>query len=159
MLCRDGDPRDRQWGTVLLQEYIPNASEWRMIRIGDSYFGYEKLKRGHFHSGSHLWHYERPSDRILNFLKEVTDKGNFTSMNVDVLVSPDGRFYVSELQTLFGMGHPYEMCVVDGKPGRMVQDKQTGQWYFEAGIFCQNYMDNLRVAVLLDLLRSRGMSL
>jgi hypothetical protein len=54
------DPRDRQWGSVLFQQYIPDAREWRMIRIGDSFFGYEKIKVGEFHSGSHKWSYSRP---------------------------------------------------------------------------------------------------
>src|SRR5262249_33461193 len=37
ILRRGADRRDREWGTVLLQQYIPHAAEWRIIRIGQSY--------------------------------------------------------------------------------------------------------------------------
>ena len=50
---RGHNPMDRQWGYVYLQEYLKDAEEWRMIRIGESYFGYRKEKVGDFHSGSH----------------------------------------------------------------------------------------------------------
>lgn len=73
-------------------------------------------------------------------------------MNLDIFVTKDGRCLVSELQTLFGMGYPYEMCVVNGQPGRMVYEAESGDWRFEAGSFCQNYMCNLRVESLLEML-------
>ena len=149
---RNGDPRDRQWGTVLLQEYIADAREWRLIRIGDSYFGYEKLRVGDFHSGSHAWRYERPSDALLDLLKKICDCGHFTSMDLDILVAPDGHMFVTEMQSVFGMGHPYEMCVVDDKPGRMVYEADTHTWRFEAGSFCQNYLCDRRVEVVLKQL-------
>lgn len=51
---------DRQYGFVMFQEKIQNIKcEWRMIKIGDSYFGHQKLeaKNGKY-SGSNLvgWH-------------------------------------------------------------------------------------------------------
>jgi len=147
-----GDRRDRQWGVVLLQEYLPDAREWRMMRMGNSYFGYEKIKVGDFHSGSHVWRYDRPSDELLNLLKDLTDRGGFTSMDADIFITRDGRLLVNELQTVFGMGHPYEMCVVDGKPGRMLHDGRTGAWRFEAGSFCDNRFCNQRVATLVEQL-------
>ena len=127
-----------------------------MIRIGDSYFGYEKIRKGDFHSGSHLWNYDRPPSDLLDLLHDLTEKGGFTSMDVDVLVGGDGRLYVTELQSVFGMGHPYEMCVVDGEPGRMLRDPTTAEWRFEAGSFCQNDLWNLRVAYLVDQLCSQS---
>ena len=143
------DPRERQWGTVFLQAYVDAPGEWRMIRVGDSYFGYEKRKQGEFHSGSHLWNYGRPPDRLLDLLKHVTDRGRFSSLNMDVFVTADGEMLVNELQTVFGMGGPYEMCVVDDVPGRMVHDGTPEGWRFQQGRFCHNYLCNLRVEALL----------
>lgn len=147
---RGNDPRDTEWGGLLLQEYIPDAREWRMIRIGDSFFGYEKIKVGDFHSGSHCWSYGRPSDDLLNLLKHITDKGNFKSMDLDIFQTADGRLLVNELQAVFGMGNPYEMCVIDNQPGRMLWDDTKKTWSFEPGAFCQNYMWNLRLQYLLQ---------
>jgi len=145
-------PSDRQWGNVLLQEYIPEAKEWRMVRIGDSYFGYEKLRLGEFHSGSGDFRHARPSSDLLYFVKYVCEKSNFTSMNVDVFVTEDGRLLVSELQTLFGMSHPIEQCIVNGTSGRMVYRREAGNWVFEKGSFCDNALCNLRVQYILDML-------
>lgn len=146
------DRRDRQWGSVLFQEFLQDATEWRMIRIGDSFFGYEKLRRGAFHSGSHRWRYGRPSSELLDFVKEITDRYCFRSMDIDVLVTPPQRYLVNELQTVFGMGNPYEMCVVNGRPGRMVHDGEANDWRFEEGLFCQNKLCTLRVQTLVHQL-------
>lgn len=148
-------PKDREWGFVLLQEYLPDAKEWRMIRVGDSYFGYEKVRVGDFHSGSHAWNYAEPPSDLLDTVKTITDTGGFLSMDLDIFVTPDRRYLVNEMQTVFGMGNPYEMCVVGNRPGRMVLDPETGSWRFEAGSFCQNHMCNLRVETLLALLEKK----
>jgi hypothetical protein len=153
VVVRSGDPRDRQWGSILLQEYIPDAREWRMMRIGDSYFGYEKIKKGEYHSGSHAWSYSLPPSELLDFVRDLTEKANFTSMDLDILISKDGKYHVSELQSVFGMGHPYEMCVVDDKPGRMLYDPDSRSWRFEAGNFCQNYLWNQRVEDIVKQLQ------
>lgn len=146
------DLRDRQWGSVLFQEYLKDAAEWRMIRIGDSFFGYEKLRKGSFHSGSHCWRYARPSSDLLDFVKEMTDQHHFRSMDIDVLVTSPHRYFVNELQAVFGMGNPYEMCVVNGRPGRMVYNDAGNDWRFEEGLFCQNKLCNLRVETLVEAL-------
>ncbi|MBN1123652.1 MAG: hypothetical protein JXA82_01495 [Sedimentisphaerales bacterium] len=148
---QNGDSRDRQWGSVLLQEYLPDIREWRMIRVGDSYFGYEKLKRGDFHSGSHAWRHGRPPELLLNITKEVTEKGQFRTMDLDIFLTGDQTFYINELQAVFGMGNPYEMCIVDEKPGRMIINERN-QWVFEEGSFCDNYLCNLRVEDVLNIL-------
>jgi len=148
-------PKDREWGFIIFQQYIENAREWRMIRIGDSFFGYEKLKVGDFHSGSHKWRYSRPPSYLLDLSKKITDQGGFLSMDLDIFITPDGRCLINELQPLFGMGNPYEMCVVDGSPGRMIFNQKDGTWVFEKGNFCQNNLCNLRVETLLNILDSQ----
>jgi len=158
IIRKDEDPRDRQWDSVLFQEYLPDVAEWRIIRIGESYFGYEKLKRGDFHSGSHLQRYARPSSELLSFVKDVTDKGQFTSMDVDVFVTLNGRYLVNELQTIYGhFGSSEPQCMIDGKEGRMIWDTGSESWQFEEGSFTQNYSCNLRVNTLLRLLQKQGL--
>ena len=147
-------PRDKEWGSILLQEYLPNVKEWRMIKIGNWYFGYEKLKSGDFHSGSHTWSYSMPPSELLFFIKAVTNKNNFLSMDLDVFITSDGRFLVNELQTLFGMNYAREMCVVDNKPGRIFFDLKSNSWQFEQGNFCKNNLCNLRVLTLLEILEA-----
>lgn len=148
-------PQDKEWRYVLLQEYLSEAREWRMLRIGDSFFGYEKVKVGDFASGSHKWRCSRPSDELLGLLKEVTDKANFRSMDLDIFVTPESKYFVSEMQTFFGMSHPDEICVIDGKAGRMSYVPETQGWRFEEGSFGENHLCNLRVQYLLDSLAVR----
>jgi hypothetical protein len=157
ILRRGTDRRDRQWSNVLFQRFIPRASEWRMIRIGESYFGYEKIRVGDFHSGTLQWRYVRPPDRLLNLTRELTDRGGFTSMSVDVLLDEAGNLFVNELQGVFGMLNDYA-CMVDGKIGRMHRDAETGAWQFEEGDFCRNRMCNLRVEVVLQKLGAQHSS-
>jgi len=158
-------PSDRQWGSAILQEYVPNCREVRMVRVGDSYFAYEKLKVADFHSGSGRCTYLEPSSDMLDFIRGLCEKGSFTSMDVDIFITPDKGFLVNELQTVFGAvismirfgdSESAEHCLVNGEPGRMLKDGQTGQWKFEKGIFCQNSLCNLRVKYVLDMLSGRG---
>ena len=153
---RDEDPRDRSWGSVLLQEYLSDAREWRVIRLGDSYLGYEKLKKGDFHSGSHAWRYGRPSGELLEFARSVTDRGPFTSMAVDVFIPAEGRYLVNELQAVFGVFGSEPQCMVDGKAGRMRWDSETSSWQFQEGAFAGNKCHNLRVQTLLQQMNRAG---
>jgi hypothetical protein len=148
------DPRDRQRGFVFLQEYLPNVYEWRMVRIGDSYFGYRKEKGpSGVHSASHLWSWLDPGEKLLDLLKHVTDTGGFTSMNVDVFLTEDGRMRVNECQTTFGCTTPAEQMKINGVEGRYLHE--GGTWRFEPGEFCQNHMCNLRIKHLLSRLDVR----
>ncbi|GAJ23391.1 unnamed protein product, partial [marine sediment metagenome] len=133
----DGDPRDRDQGCVLFQEYLADASEWRIIRLGKSYFGHQKLKKGQFHSGSGKVGWYDPPKKLLNFVYEVTEKGNFTSMDIDIFETRDGRYLVNELQSMFGSYLDYQM-LVDGRPGRYIYKPSTAGWIFEEGIFCRS---------------------
>jgi hypothetical protein len=151
---KNDDPRDRLWGSVLFQEYLPDAREWRMARVGTSYFGYEKLKEGEYHSGSLLRAYSRPRDDLLVFTRRVLDEGGFTSMALDIFETRDGQYLVNELQSIFGMSRP-EMCVVDAAAGRMVLQPDSDSWTFESGDFCRNHLCNLRVQTLLMMLSDR----
>lgn len=143
-------PMDKDWGRIMLQQYLPDVNEWRMIRIADSYFGYRKERVGDFHSGSHAWSWLDPGEKLLNFTREICEKGNFKSMNVDVFLTKNGELYVNELQAVFGATTPAEMLKINGVEGRYLY--KNGDWTFEPGDFSKNQCSNLRVQYLLSLI-------
>lgn len=151
IIKKGGDTRDKQWGSVLFQEYLPDIAEWRILRLGKSYFGHQKLKKGQFHSGSKKAGWYDPPEKLLDFVREVTDKDGFTSMDLDIFETTDGRYLVSELQCVFGTVRPYQM-LVNGKAGRYLYAYDARSWHFEEGIFCQNGCCNLRVEALVEML-------
>ena len=144
------DHRDREWGRLLLQEYLPDVREWRMVRIGDSYFGHPKGRRGDFHSGSGRAEWDIPDKRLLNLLYCTTEAGGFRSMAVDVFETPDRRLLVNEIQTVFGASTSVDQMRVDGQPGRMLRSRDDS-WEFEAGDFARNACANARIEDALAL--------
>ncbi len=152
LIGKRADPQARQWRHILIQEYIPDIREWRMIRIGDSYFGHEKKRAGEFHSGSKLVGWFAPPPQALELLHSVTEKGGFGSMDMDVFETSDGRFLVNELQAVFGSFDSSQMYI-DGAPGRY--RRVDGRFVFEGGRFCWNACCNLRIEDLLGRLDSR----
>lgn len=151
--CRN----DKEWAFIFLQKYLPDAKEWRVIRIEDSYFAFEKLKRGDYHSGSHERRYGLPPVGLLRFAKGVMDRGCFRSMDLDIFETADGRYFVNEMQAFFGMSR-LEMCIVNGVAGRMLYQRGSHAWVFEAGCFCRNHLCNLRVQTLLMILEGNVVS-
>jgi len=138
----------RQKGSLYIQEFLPNTKEWRMVRIGDSYFGHGKDMKGQFHSGSGKANWDIPPKKAFDLLYEVTEKGNFTSMDVDMFEDEKGDFYINELQTVFGNSIAVEQLKKDGVPGRMVRN-DNGEFSFEAGDFCKNHLCDLRLENIL----------
>lgn len=141
----------RQYGSLYIQEYLPNVKEWRMVRIGDSYFGHGKDMAGQFHSGSGKANWDMPPQQALKLLYDVTEKGQFTSMDVDMFEDEQGNLYINELQTVFGNSIAKEQLKVNEVPGRLLRDKH-GKYIFDAGDFCQNHLCNLRLQYVLSLL-------
>lgn len=150
-VCKGADDRDREWGSVLFQEFLPGVAEWRMIRIGESYFGHQKLKEGEFHSGSGKVGWYDPPRALLDFIRELTDNAGYTAINMDIFEMPDGRHIVNEIQSHFA-AYVESQMYVDGKPGRYLHDYSGKKWRFEEGVFCKNSCCNLRVKALLDTL-------
>jgi glutathione synthase/RimK-type ligase-like ATP-grasp enzyme len=151
MVCPGANGLDREWGSVLFQEYLPGIAEWRMIRIGESYFGHQKLRDGEFHSGSGKVGWYDPPRKLLDFVRELTDNAGYTAMNMDIFEAPEGHFVVNEIQSHFAAYIESQMYI-DGRPGRYRYDYAKRKWRFEEGIFCRNGCCNLRVEALLDLL-------
>jgi hypothetical protein len=148
LAARGHDHRERERGTVLLQEYLDVAREWRLVRIGDAYFGHPKGLRGEFHSGSGRVRWDVPETRHLDLLHTITTTGSFRSMDLDVFETRGGHLFVNELQTVFGASTSIDQMRVDGVAGRMVRNQ--GDWIFEPGDFARNACANARILDVLD---------
>jgi glutathione synthase/RimK-type ligase-like ATP-grasp enzyme len=146
-IVSDGtDRRDREWGSILLQEYLPNVCEWRLVRIGDSFLCRLKGRQGDFHSGSGVVGWARPSTELLDFAHRITDRGHFRSMDVDVFETVDGRLLVNELQTVFGSIREANLDRGVENRGRWRIDEASADWVFEpGGDFYRNACANERI--------------
>lgn len=138
---------DKQYNFTIFQENINVKVEWRIIRIGESYFGHQKLAKGKFHSGSGNVGWVRPPEELLDLVKNITDKNGFGSMDIDIFEDVNGNYYINELQTIFG-SYDNSQMYIDGKPGRFLNKK--GNWVFEEGYFNQNGSCNLRVLDFIE---------
>jgi glutathione synthase/RimK-type ligase-like ATP-grasp enzyme len=133
---------------VIFQEYIPHDFEWRVVRIGDSYFGHQKVKLGDKASGSKGIKYVVPSEELLFFVKNLCEKYKFNSMAVD-LFEANNKYLINELQCIFGHVQKF-ICENNGKPGRFRYQKS--KWVFEEGMFNTNLSYDLRLEDALKLL-------
>ncbi len=144
------DFRDRQWGSVLFQEYLPEIQEWRIVRVGESFLCRRKERLGDFHSGSGLVGWARPPRDVLDLARKITDLGGFRSMALDFFETTDGRLLVNELQAVFGGIRESNLERGAEFRGRWIFDQGTKEWNFEAGDFYRNACANLRVLDALD---------
>jgi hypothetical protein len=141
--------QDIQNKLVILQEFIHHEFEWRVVRIGESFFAHKKILHNNKASGSLTKGYENPPMELLEFVKTITDKHKFYSLAVDIFETDKG-YLVNEMQCIFGQSDPYQM-LVDGNPGRYIF--KNNKWLFEAGDFTQNQCYDLRLDhVLRNLL-------
>lgn len=131
---------------VIFQEFVPHTFEWRVVRIGDSFFAHKKLLKGDKTSGSLLKGYENPPLSLLSFVKEITDRFSFYSQAVDIF-EQNGQYLINEMQCIFGQSDPYQM-LVDGEQGRYVFIND--EWVFEKGVFNENESYNLRIEYLIQ---------
>lgn len=145
---------DKQYNFLTIQEKLDVKHEWRIIRLGESYFGHQKLEgKNNMHSGSGNVGWVKPPEQLLNLVKCICDEGNFRSMDVDIFETKDGKYYVNELQTIFGSYDASQMYI-DGKPGRF--KFINNRWEFEEGYFNQNYSCNLRVQDFVKILQKEN---
>lgn len=134
----------------IVQDFLDIKWEWRMIRIGDSYMGHQKLIGNNgFASGSELVGWEEPPLELLNLLKETTDKMKMRCMVLDIFETNNGEFFINEMQSVIGAYLPYQMKVND-KPGRFII--KNNEFIFEEGVFCQNKCWTPRVNDFINLL-------
>ncbi|MEI6821266.1 MAG: hypothetical protein WCL51_04990 [Bacteroidota bacterium] len=132
---------------VIFQQYIPHDFEWRVVRIGDSFFAHKKLIKNQKASGSLLKEYLNPPLDLFNFVKNITDRFNFYSQAIDIFEAENG-YLINEMQCIFGQSDSYQMKV-DGKIGRYIYN--NNKWLFEEGDFNKNESYNLRIKYLIDL--------
>lgn len=139
----------KQIGYLIFQEFIEHGFEWRCVRIGDSFFAHKKLKVGDKASGTLLKGYETPPLEIFDFVKNITDKLNFSALAIDIFEKSNGDYLVNEMQCYFGQSDGFQM-MVDGKIGRYRFNE--GSWVFEEGDYAKNACYNLRIEDILQRL-------
>ena len=140
--------KDPQKGYVIFQQYIPHEFEWRVVRIGESFFAHKKLKKGNKASGSLLKLYDNPPLELLDFVKNITDRHGFYSQAIDIFEYED-KYLINEMQCIFGQSDPYQM-LMNGEPGRYRNFKN--KWIFEEGDYAKNSCFNLRIEFIIDYL-------
>lgn len=136
---------------VIFQEYVEHDYEWRIVKIGDSFFGHQKVKQGDKASGTKGIDYISPPVILLDYVKTLCEKHRFNSMAVDLFEDGRGGYLVNELQCIFGHVQSY-ICEKEGTPGRFVN--KNGVWAFEEGMFNLNLSYDLRLANALSILNS-----
>jgi glutathione synthase/RimK-type ligase-like ATP-grasp enzyme len=140
--------KDTQKGFVILQEYTHHEFEWRIIKIGESWFGHQKTKNGEMASGTKGIDYIPPPFELLAFCKHICDNHNFDAMAIDIFEHPTKGYVVNELQTIFGHVQDFIMKVND-KIGRYIFKNNT--WIFEEGDFNTNESYDLRLEAAIAL--------
>lgn len=136
-----------QKGFLIVQEYIPHDFEWRVVRIGSSFFAHKKIKKGDKASGTKGIEYITPPLEILDFVRNLCEKYQFNCVAIDIF-EHNNIYLINEIQTIFGHVQAY-ICQVNGKPGRFKYD--IGKWHFEEGLFNYNLSYNLRLENALEL--------
>lgn len=148
------DIRHDQIDYFIVQDFVKNVQhEWRILKVGDSYFGHQKLLKGNFASGSGLVGWVAPPRELLNMVKEICDKGGFQCMDVDIFETADGNYFINELQASFGSYLDYQMCI-DGHHGRYVY--KDGDFVFEEGDFNVFGSMKLKIEHFMKLLNCRN---
>lgn len=146
-------PADVELDVALFQEMVPIKHEWRLIKVGDSYFGHEKVvgqtgrHRG-FHSGSGHSAWTIPPIRVFDFARDVCTKGEFATMSLDIFETAKGELLVNELQTIFGVVARNQMYREHpgGKTGlRYLFKPDCGGWIEEEGEFVLDWGYRLRI--------------
>jgi len=141
-----------QKGFVILQEYIPHDFEWRVVKIGNSYFGHQKVKQGDKASGTKGIKYVPPPMDLLNYVDRICSQHNLNSMAIDLFENGDSEYLINEMQCIFGHVQQY-ICSVHGKPGRF--RLKNGEWIFEEGLFNSNLSFDLRLENALAIAKTR----
>lgn len=148
------DIHNPQKDYFLVQEFIPEVlHEWRVLKIGNSYFGHQKLMKGGYASGSGLVGWVAPPFELLTMVKKICEEGNFLCMDVDIFETANGEYYINELQSSFGSYLDSQMYI-EGKPGRYIYDGSN--FIFEEGIFNKYRSNKLKIEHFISLLNKKA---
>lgn len=150
ILLGNGDIRDRHWGYVIFQEYLPGIREWRLVRVGDSYFCREKqIGADGMHSGSGTVRWANPDPVLLENIRGITTRHGYTSLNIDYFETQDHRYLINEVHVVFGAIRQKNISLDAENMGRHLWNPETGSWGFEHGFFYHNACANLRIQHVL----------
>jgi len=146
------DLRDFDYGYAIFQEFISSAREFRVIKIGKSWFGHEKRassksESSAIMSGSGANDWTPPTAKLLDLCEKIASDNKFETMCMDIFLDDKGHFYVNELQCWFGSYNPSQMYI-DGKPGRYI--KESNEWKFDQGYYNENGSMTLRIVEALN---------
>ena len=139
---------DRDRRNILFQEFIAHDYEWKNVRIGNSFFSHKKVVKNDAASGTGIKIFTDPPKSLLDFIKNITDKHNLSSLSIDVFETEKDKYLVNEVQTYFGQPYTYLMAI-DNIPGRY--KSVDGDWVFESGDFNTNHSCDLRLEHAIDL--------
>lgn len=137
---------------LIVQKYYKIKWEWRILKIGNTYAGHQKLLKKGFASGSDKIGWAEPPLKLFDLAREICVKGDFDSMDVDIFETIEGKFLVNELQTMFGSYSVYQMKK-DGKPG--IYRYKDGEYKFIEGEYHQFGSNILRVKNFVEILKNR----
>jgi hypothetical protein len=143
-----------QAGYVIFQEYIEHNYEWRVVRIGDSFFAHKKIKVADKASGGKVKEFGFPPYAVLDFVEGLCDKHDLNCVCIDLFESPRG-YLVNEAQCVFGIPYKY-LSKVEDDVGRF--RKIEGEWTFEKGDFTKNEACDLKLEVALRLFSEKSTS-
>ena len=144
--------KDSQRNFVIFQEYVEHDFEWRVVKIGHSFFAYKKFKVDDKASGAKALGYDNPPLKLLDFVKGIALKNNIISAAFDIF--PVEEYYlVNEIQTIFGHINSH-ILEVNGIPGRYIYKKS--KWIFEKGAFNTNESYDLRLETALGIFKENA---
>ena len=141
ILLKNRGFNDRHQGYIIFQEYLEDCKEWRIIRVGESFFCRYKIKVGDFHSGSGDIIWAKAPEMLLNYTKAISEKFRIPNINVDFFETKNGEYLINEIHALWGGKVIHD----DKLEGRYLFDDQSKTWNFEKGDFFKNRCANLRL--------------
>lgn len=148
------DLRYRQKDYFIVQDFVKDVQhEWRILKVGDSYFGHQKLLKDGFASGSGMVGWVAPPRELLEMVHEICEKGGFPCMDIDIFETKDGKYSINEMQAFFGSYLDYQMSI-DGHHGRYVY--KDGDFIFQEGDFNVFGSTKLKIEDFIRILNMRS---
>jgi len=137
---------------AIIQDFYKIKWEWRIIKIGNTYSGHQKLLKGKFASGSDLIGWVKPPLELLHLVKSIGERHSFFSLAVDIFETIDGVFLINEIQSMFGSYKHYQMKIDDQKG---VYTYKNGDFAFCKGEFHQDNSQRLRIKHFIEILNAK----
>lgn len=141
LLLKNRGLHDRHQGYIIFQEYLEDCKEWRIIRVGESYFCRYKIKVGDFHSGSGDIVWAKPPQHLLDTTKILSNNFEIPNINIDYFETKESKFLINEVHALWGG----KVLKDEELEGRYLFNETSQRWSFEQGDFFQNRCANLRL--------------